>query len=387
MHFKDKIQLVFLDNKWIIYMIGLLIGVAMGIINPLASTHLKENNVGSLWIGIISSSFFLAMSMGSMFINKKLRNKGIKETIFIGGVIAAVATIIFPLESNLFILLLLMLIIGFGIGLNMVGIQTILQELIKEEIRGVISGVYSLSFAIGFVFSSVSGTVLYETKPWIPFMIAMVALLLCPMVVNFSFKEKLLFPVMLKGNMHRKISVGLQGAFLYGVTETTLTTLYPVFLIYQGYGVQDTGYALGVFVVGSILGTIPITYLSDKLGRERVLLLSIFTSIFTILGISIFSNFTLRLIFSFLSGFIIGPLYPVALAVSIQKLNKEEIALGTSLFTSFYGVGSTIGPLISSIAMSLLGDDHIFTVCLLLFSIFIFITFIKRIKNKTEVLS
>jgi predicted MFS family arabinose efflux permease len=77
----------------------------------------------------------------------------------------------------------------------------------------------------------------------------------------------------------------------------------------------------------------------------------------------------------------------VALAVSIQKLNKEEIALGTSLFTSFYGVGSTIGPLISSIAMSLLGDDHIFTVCLLLFSIFIFITFIKRIKDKTEVLS
>lgn len=381
MHFKEKIQLVFLDNKWVIYVIGLLIGIAMGIINPLASTHLKENNVGSLWIGIISSSFFLAMSIGSMFINKKLRNKGIKETILIGSMIAAVAAIIFPFESNLFILLLLMLIIGFGIGLNMVGIQTILQELIREDIRGIISGVYSLNFAIGFVLSSVVGPVIYEAKIWIPFMIAMVALLLCPLIVKFRFQEKLLFQEMPKVNRNKKISIGLQGAFLYGVTETTLTTLYPVFLIHQGYSLSYTGYALGVFVVGSIVGTIPITYISDRFGRERILLLSIFISIFTVLGISIFSNFTLRLIFSFLSGFIIGPLYPVALAVSVQNLNKEEIALGTSLFTSFYGVGSTIGPLISSMAMSLFGDDYIFSVCLVLFTLFIFITYIKRIKE------
>lgn len=382
MHFKGKIQLVFLDNKWIIYVIGLLIGVAMGIINPLASTHLKENNVGSLWIGIISSSFFLAISMGSIFVNKKLRNKGIKETIFMGGVISAVASVIFPFESNLYILLLMMLIIGFGIGLNMVGIQTMLQELVREDIRGVISGVYSLNFAVGFVLSSVVGPVLYEIKIWIPFMTAMVALLLCPIIINFSFRERLIFQEMPKVNMSKKISIGLQGAFLYGVTETTLTTLYPVFLIHQGYALSGIGYALGIFVVGSILGTIPITYISDKFGREKILLLSIFISIFTILGISVFSDFTLRLIFSFLSGFIIGPLYSVALAVSVQNLNKKEITRGISLFTSFYGVGSTIGPLISSIAMSIFGDDHIFSVCLVLFVAFIFATYIKRIKEQ-----
>lgn len=383
MHFKEKIQLVFLDNKWIIYFIGLFIGIAMGIINPLASTHLKENNVGSLWIGMISSSFFLAMSMASMFINKKLRNKGIKETILLGGVISAVASVIFPFESNLYILLLLMLIIGFGIGLNMVGIQTILQELIREDIRGVISGVYSLNFAVGFVLSSVAGPVIYQAKTWIPFMIATAALLLCPLIVKVSFQEKLIFQEMPQVKMHKKISIGLQGAFLYGITETTLTTLYPVFLIHQGYSLSDTGYALGIFVVGSIVGTIPITYVSDRFGREKILLLSIFTSVFTILGISAFSNFTLRLIFSFLSGFIIGPLYPVALAVSVQNLNKEEIALGTSLFTYFYGMGSTVGPLISSMAMSLLGDDYIFSICLVLFTLFIFMTYIKRVKDRS----
>lgn len=385
MNLKQKIHLVFLNNKWVIYVIGLLIGIAMGIINPLASTHLKENNVGSLWIGIVSSSFFLFMSIGSIYIDKKMRNKSIKKTILIGSVIAAVAVSIFPFVSNLFILLILMMSIGFGISLSMVGVQIMLQDLIKEEIRGIINGLYSLYFAIGFVVSSIVGPVLYESKTWIPFMIPMIALLLCPVIVKLNFKEKLMFSERPKKNILKKVSIGLEGAFLYGFTETTLTTLYPIFLLHQKYSLSDLGYALGIFVVGSIVGTIPVTYVSDKFGREKILIMSIFISIFTVLGIAIFDNFTLRLIFSFLSGLIIGPIYPISLAVSVQNLNKEEMASGTSLFTSFYGCGSTIGPLISSVVMSLFGDDHIFSVCLVLFTIFIFITYLKRGKGKSEV--
>lgn len=379
MDFKEKIHLVFSNNKLAIYVIGLLIGVAMGIINPLASTHLKENNIGSLWIGIVSSSFFLFMAIGSMCIDRKMRNKSIKGTILSGCIIAAVAVSIFPFSSNLYILLLLMMIIGFGISLNMVGIQTMLQSLIREDIRGMINGLYSLYFAIGFVISSVVGPMLYEVKSWVPFMIAMTVLMLCPIIVVLNFKDKIMFSDKPKANVLKKVSIGLQGAFLYGFTETTLTTLYPIFLIHERYSLSELGYALGIFVVGSVIGTIPITYISDRFGREKVLIISILISIFAVLGITVFRDFNLRLIFSFLSGFIIGPIYPVALAISVQNLNKEEMASGTALFTSFYGVGSTIGPFVSSIVMSLLGDEHIFNVCLVLFTIFIIMTYIKSI--------
>jgi MFS family permease len=378
MQLKQKIQLVFSNNKWVIYVIGLFIGIAMGIINPLASTHLKENNVGSLWIGIVSSSFFLFVSIGSIYIDKNLRNTSIQDTMIVGGMIAAVAVSIFPFVSNLFILLLLMMIIGFCIGLNMVGVQTILQALASEDVRGIINGVYSLYFAIGFVLSTVIGPVLYEYKTWIPFMFSSVTLLLCLVIVKLSLKEKLVFLEKTKVNTFKKVSIGLQGAFLYGFTETTLTTLYPVFLIHQKYNLSELGYALGIFVLGSIVGIIPITYISDRFGRERTLIISIVISIFTFLGIAVLNNFALRLIFSFLSGLIIGPIYPIALAISVQNLNKEEMASGISSFTSFYGIGSTIGPIISSVTMSLFGDDQIFSVCLVLFTIFIFTIYIKR---------
>ncbi|WP_026883489.1 MFS transporter [Clostridium akagii] len=380
MALKQKIHLLFSDNKWVLYLIGLLIGISMGIINPLASTHLEKSNTSNLWIGTISSSFFFAMSIGSICIDKKMRNKNIKGIILVGSVLAAMACGIFPLVSNLFILLLLMMIMGFFISLSIVGVQTMLQALTEERTRGIISGLYSFNFAIGFVFSSVIGPKLYIYKPWLPFIIPTVTLILCPVIINLNFHETVIFPEKSKSNVLKKVSIGLKGAFLYGFTETTLVTLYPIFLIHEKYNLSNIGYALGIFVVGSIVGTIPMTYISDKFGREKTLIIMISISIFTALGITIFSSFVLKLIFSFLSGVVIGPIYPLALAVSVQKLSREEISWGTSLFTSFYGIGSTVGPLISSVAMSLFGDNYIFSVCLLIFVMFLFTTIVKREK-------
>lgn len=356
----------------------------MGIINPLASTHLAKNNVGILWIGAVSSSFFLFMALGSMLLDKKMRNKNIKGIILVGSLVTAAASGVFPLVSNLYVSLLLMIIMGFGISFNIVAAQTMLQDLSEHDSRGIVSGLYSFFFAIGFVFSSVIGPQLYIARAWLPFMIPIVTLLLCPIIVNHNFKEELILPEKPKGNVLKKVSIGLEGAFAYGFTETTLITLYPIFLLHQNYSLSYLGYALGIFVIGSIIGTIPMTYISDKVGREKTLILIILISVFTVAGIISFDSFALRLIFSFLSGVAIGPIYPLSLAVTVQNLAKEEIPSGTSLFTSAYGIGSTVGPVISSTAMSLFGDGYIFSVCLLIFVIFLITTYLKRGEHQAK---
>ncbi|MBW9154386.1 MFS transporter [Clostridium estertheticum] len=384
MGLKRKMYLLFGKNKWILYIIGLFIGIAMGIINPLASTHLEQINVGSFWIGIVSSSFFLFMSIGSAYLDKNMRNKNIKGIILVGSLVSATACGIFPFVSSLYVLFLLMVIMGFGISFNIVGVQTMLQNLTEDDTRGMVSGLYSFYFAIGFVLSSIIGPKLYMYKTWFPFMIPIVALLLCPVIVKLNFKEKLIFPAKLKENVLKKITIGLQGAFLYGFTETTLITLYPIFLLHKHYSLTNLGYALAIFVVGSIVGTMPMTYISDKVGHNKTLIIIIFISIFTVLGIIVSNSFELRLIFSFLSGFVIGPIYPLSLAVTVQNLGSKEISSGTSLFTSSYGIGSTIGPIVSSTAMSLFGDGYIFSVCLLIFVIFLFTTFVKRSNDDSK---
>lgn len=152
------------------------------------------------------------MSIGSILMDKRMRNKDIKGVMLLGALAAAGACGIF-LWSQTYFSGFLMVIMGFGISADMVGVQTMLHNLTEDNTRGIVSGLYSFCFAVGFIFSSVTGPQLYIYRTWFPFMVPIVALILCPIIIGFNFKEKLIFPEKPEGNVLGKVFIGLQGRF------------------------------------------------------------------------------------------------------------------------------------------------------------------------------
>lgn len=377
------------NNIWAMYCVALLVGLAMGVINPLATTHMTRNNVAEVLVGAISSAYFFFMALGSIFIYKKQRGKDIRKILILGLILTAACSLAFPLVNNRFLWFSLMGLMGAGISLNMVGIQTAMQNATDSSGKALASGVYSFCFAVGFVISSVVGPSLYERAAWMAFLMGSLALCIAAVFINFKLKNLLTVPTYSEGKVFSKITLALFGAFAYGFSETTLVALYPIFMLRLNFGLSQVGYALGVFVAGSILGTIPITYLADKFGRKKCLGFTIFLSLFAIMGVMFFDGLTSKLIFSFVSGFTIGPIYPLSLTLSVQELTQEESLSGVALFTLAYGIGSAAGPFISSIAMSCLGNNYIFGISLIIFIILlIYIVLssncvISNIKKKT----
>ena len=324
---KNKLLIIIGQRKWIIYLIALFVGFSMGTIVPLATTHMTQLNTSNIWIGIISSSFFLLMAFGSIYVDRNIRGKDVTNSIVIGLLLTAGCAVVFPLFNSYLIWLLLMSLMGLGISLNLVGMQTAMHSLSGQETRAVVSGIYSFCFAIGFVLSAVSGPVLYEIEEWIPFMIASFALLFSSLFIYVKLKGVLIIPSYPEEKVFHRVKLPLAGAFTYGFVETTVISLYPLFLILQGFEITKIGYALGFFIVGSIIGTIPITYLADRIGREKCFSISVFMSIIAIVGVMTFTDFTGILIFSFVCGFVVGPLYPLTLALTVQDLNERELHL------------------------------------------------------------
>lgn len=357
------------NNKWAMYCVALMVGLAMGVINPLATTHMTRNNVGEIWIGAISSSYFFFMALGSIFIYKKQRGKDIRKLLILGLVLTAACAIGFPLVNNKVLWFILMSLMGAGISFNMVGIQTAMQNVTDSNNKALVSGIYSFCFAIGFIISSVVGPRLFENAPWLAFLMGSVGLCIAVVFINYRLKDLLTIPTYLEGKILSKITLALFGAFAYGFSETTLISLYPLFMSNLNFGLAQVGYALGTFVVGSLLGTLPITYLADKIGRKKCLGLTIFFSLFSVMGVMIFDTFSSKLIFSFIAGFTIGPIYPLSLSLSVQDLTQEEMLSGVALFTFAYGIGSTAGPFISSISMKYLGNNYIFSFSFIIFVI------------------
>ncbi|AGK96290.1 MFS transporter [Clostridium pasteurianum] len=361
-----KIAKIFNNSKWVIYLMALLIGSAIGIIILLTSTHMSRNHVNELLIGVIESVYFLTLAIGTVFINKKMRNRDLKKLIILGLIISSICTIVFPLIFGGTGWFVLMAIMGFGVSFHLVGTQTALHSFSDDSNRGVISGVYTLFFAFGFAAGTIGGPRIYEFSVYLSFIVAAACLLLAALILSLKIKVKLYISARPKEDVAKKIALSLQGAFSYGFIENTIVAIYPVFLLKHNFTLSQIGYALGMFVIGGIVGTIPITYIGDRIGREKSLIISVFISIAAFIGIIQFHGLIYRFIFSFMAGIGIGAIYPVSMALGVQGLNKEEIISAASNFTFFYSFGCAAGPALSSVVMNKLGNNYLFSICLIL---------------------
>lgn len=382
-----KFTKLFDNNKGIIYLMAFLIGSAIGIIIPLTTTHMSKNHVSNVFIGVIESVYFLTIALGTILINKKMKNRDLKKLISLGLLVSAISTLSFPVLSSVAVWFVLMALMGFGVSFHLVGTQTARHSFTEDSIRGVVSGVYTLFFAFGFAFGTIAGPKIYEENIWLSFIIGASFLASVALLLYLKIKIKLTISASSNKNVIKKIFLSLQGAFLYGFIENTITAMYPLFLLQHKFTLSQMGYALGMFVIGGTVGTIPITYIGDKIGREKGLIISVLISIVAFLGIIIFDELTYKLLFSFISGIGIGAIYPISMAMGVQGLDNDEIISAASNFNLFYSFGCAAGPVLSSIAMNILGNNYLFSISLILLIAFLYNLFskIKYVSNRVSI--
>lgn len=375
---------LFGGSKGIIYSIALLVGTSMGVINPLSTTHMTTNHGDEIWIGIISSSYFFFMALGSVFVDRTMRGSNVKRVITTGLLLTSVCASIFPFFTINSIWLGLMSVMGIGISCNMVGMQTALHNLSSAKSLGMINGIYSLCYALGLIVSAALAPQVYGYAAWLPFAFSGLCLVLAAGIIHFRLTDVLVIPGRARDKVISKITLALFGAFVYGFSETIVVSLYPLYLIKEHVAVSQTGYALSIFVIGSIIGLLPLTYLADRMGRRKCLAICVLLSIVAVTGIVYVSDMSLKMLFSFAAGFMIGPLYPLSMALAVQDLPQSERSSGNAWFTTFYGFGSAAGPFFSSVVMDVWGHRHIFTASLLLFGLFLTHMFVTRKGSKVR---
>lgn len=367
----NKLQDLYGNSKGMIYGIALLVGTSMGVINPLSTTHMTTHHGQEVWIGVISSAYFFFMALGSVLVDKTMSRSNVKRVMTGGLLLTAVSAALFPLFAANGPWLLLMSLMGIGISCNMVGLQTALHNRSSEKSLGMVNGLYSLCYALGLIVSAALAPQVYGHIPWLPFAFSGVCLIAAAGLIHYKLTEALVLPERAGEKVASKITLPLLGAFVYGFSETIVVSLYPLYLIKEHIAVSQTGYGLSIFVIGSIIGLLPLTYLADRIGRRRCLALCVFFSMFAVVGIVSVSAVILKLFFSFAAGFMIGPMYPLSMALAAQSLPKGERSAGNAWFTTFYGFGSASGPFFSSLLMNAWGYRHIFTASLLLFGLFL----------------
>ncbi|MBN2334779.1 MFS transporter, partial [Candidatus Bathyarchaeota archaeon] len=128
-----------------------------------------------------------------------------------------------------------------------------------------------------------------------------------------------------------------------------LGTILPIYAT-EELGIPLTSYALLVSgsTVGSVAGNLFGGFLSDKMGRRKMLAAGLGVGLVSVFGLTVFTGFYPLLVVMFFKGVFWGVVYgviPVFIADAVPAIVRGK-AIGT--FRTFMDMGGLVGPIIMS---------------------------------------
>jgi len=129
------------------------------------------------------------------------------------------------------------------------------------------------------------------------------------------------------------------------LTQTGLLVFLPVYLAYeQGYSPIAVGVCMTVLqVAGFIAGPIA-GHLSDRIGRQKVVLSSMLLTGVTIIGMVFAGRSLLFIVFVALVGFFLYAMRPVMQAWAVENTPKHLAGTGVGLQFTILSIGGSLAP-------------------------------------------
>ena len=129
------------------------------------------------------------------------------------------------------------------------------------------------------------------------------------------------------------------------LTQTGLLVFLPVYLAYeQGYSPIAVGVCMTVLQIAGLIAGPIAGHLSDKIGRQKVVLSSMLLTGVTIIGMVVAGQSFAFILFVALVGFFLYAMRPVMQAWAVENTPKRLAGTGVGLQFTILSIGGSIGP-------------------------------------------
>jgi predicted MFS family arabinose efflux permease len=153
------------------------------------------------------------------------------------------------------------------------------------------------------------------------------------------------------------------GCLFIGFANGSFWSLAPIFITTLFSDISYTAWFMVSAVIGGALSQWPIGFLSDKIGRRKVIVIIAFLGVFvaSLIILSIQSiDFIGINILGAAWGAVSFPMYAVIVAHANDHADPGDYVAVSSGLLLMYGIGAIIGPLLSSLLMALTNASGLF---------------------------
>ncbi len=169
--------------------------------------------------------------------------------------------------------------------------------------------------------------------------------------------------------MFARAPVILGAVAIFGLYETALMALLPIWGVRVGLTDRTAAVTLSVVYIGSIALQMPIGWLSDRLSRIAVLrLCGVVGLMGALLVVNLVMPLLMLLCLLFVWGGIASGIYPVALSMTGDRFRGTELVTTNAAMIIAYGLGGLVGPALAGVAMTIWDPQGLFWLFALLFA-------------------
>ncbi len=379
---------------WILVTIVSISGFSQGMLLPLISIIFEQDGLSASLNGLNATGLYIGTLLVSPFMEQPLRRFGYKPIIMIGGILVFMSLLLFPLWKSVIFWFVLRLFIGIGDHLLHFSTQTWITSFSSKERLGRNIALYGLSFGIGFAAGPLF-VPLINVFEGLPFIVSGVLCLSAWSLVFFLDND---FP----GHMHETSTmrgtwarfgatigfawVAFIPPFSYGFLESSLHAIFPVYALRNQLDVGSVSIILAAFSTGGILSQLPLGALSDRIGRKKVVLLSLIGGAFSFSAAAVLENNSLALIVAFLiAGLFVGSTFSLGISYMADLTPKALLPSGNLLCGIFFSIGSLTGPFMGGVFLEFFSQFSF--LWLISFVLFVFSLISLITPKKQQILS
>ncbi|MDT5015231.1 MAG: hypothetical protein QOD39_1391 [Mycobacterium sp.] len=343
---------------WLLVAANVVVAFGYGVVAPVLPQYARHFGVSISAATFIITAFAMMRLVSAPPAGLLVQRLGERRVYISGLVVVALSTAACAFAATYWQLLLFRSLGGLGSAMFSVSSLGLMIRISPPNARGRVAGLFSTGFLVGSVGGPVLGSVTVGLGLTAPFVIYGVALLIAAAVVFFSLRNSAVAApddgdeaaVSVREVLrHPAYRAALFSNFATGWAAFGLRiALVPLFVVEAlGRGTGFAGLALATFAIGNVSVVIPSGYLSDRIGRRKLLILGLTVSAAATVLVGFTSSVPIFLAAAYVTGAATGIfIAPQQAAVADIVGNKARGGTAVATFQMMVDLGSIIGSMV-----------------------------------------
>lgn len=315
-------------------------------------------------IGTVLVCYSIGFVIGTLTANRAVETVGHIRAFAAFSAILACTTLMYAFAVEPVFWAFLRIVGGF----SMAGLLLVMESWFSATATNANRGTLFAIYQIVFLLSSAGGQLLInigDPATFVPFSLAGILLTAALVPLSLTRMQAPHIEVVERISFRKIFAAaptGLIGALTSGVLVTSFYTMGPVYAAQIGLPVSELATFMASAIIAAMLLAWPIGLVCDRFDRRRILVAAAILGAASALVVAFFGQLHSAILLASVGLFVglAASLYPIAVAITNDRMESHQIVAASGSLLLSYGIGSVIGPLLGSNMMQLLGPGGLF---------------------------